>query len=187
MVAAPVSTLFAKPAKGGGYHQLKIRDPNILKTAFRTCREVHKQHLRIIVQTLRGKTLYGKFSKSEFWLDSVRNDDFWWRARRARANSEEQPEGGDFNGHIGETAGGYDKVHGGFDFGERNEGGTSLMDFAKAFGLVIANSSFPKREEHLVTFQIAVAKTPIDYLLLRRCGRGLCKDCKVIPCEILLT
>nr|XP_016505907.1 PREDICTED: craniofacial development protein 2-like [Nicotiana tabacum] len=91
--------------------------------------------------------------------------------------------GGDFNGRIGSTAGGYDEVHGGFDFGERNRGGTSLLDFAKAFGLVIANSSFPKRDEYLVTFQNTVVKTQIDYLLLKRCDRGLCKDCKVIPSE----
>ncbi|XP_070002831.1 uncharacterized protein [Nicotiana sylvestris] len=62
--------------------------------------------------------------------------------------------GGDFNGHIGSNAGVYDAVHGGFGFGERNEGGTSLLDFAKAFG---------------------------------RRDRGLCKDCKVIPGEILVT
>ncbi|XP_070039086.1 uncharacterized protein [Nicotiana tomentosiformis] len=67
--------------------------------------------------------------------------------------------GGDFNGHIGSTTDGYGKVHGGFGFGERNGGGTSLLDFAKAFGLVIVNSNFPKRERHLVTFQNAVAKT----------------------------
>ncbi|XP_070039706.1 uncharacterized protein [Nicotiana tomentosiformis] len=95
--------------------------------------------------------------------------------------------GGDFNGHIRSTASGYGEVHGGFGFGEKNGGGTSLLDFAKAFGLVIANSSFRKREGHLVTFQNAVAKTQIDYLLLRRCDRGLCKDCKVIPGEILAT
>ncbi|XP_070025054.1 uncharacterized protein [Nicotiana sylvestris] len=95
--------------------------------------------------------------------------------------------GGDFNGHIGATAGGYDKVHGGFGFRERNGRGTSLLDFAKAFGLVTANSSFPKREEHLVTFQNAMVKTQIDYLLLRRRDRGLCKDFKVIPGEILVT
>ncbi|XP_019236088.1 PREDICTED: craniofacial development protein 2-like [Nicotiana attenuata] len=93
--------------------------------------------------------------------------------------------GGDFNGHIGSIAGGYGEVQGGFSFGERNGGGTSLLHFAKAFGLVIANSSFSKREEHLVTFKNTVAKTQIDYLLLRRCDRGLCKDCKVIPGEIL--
>ncbi|XP_009772709.1 uncharacterized protein [Nicotiana sylvestris] len=60
--------------------------------------------------------------------------------------------GGDFNGHIRSISGGYGEVHGGFGFGERNGVGTSLLDFAKAFGLVIANSSFPKRDEHLVTF-----------------------------------
>nr|XP_016511796.1 PREDICTED: craniofacial development protein 2-like [Nicotiana tabacum] len=57
--------------------------------------------------------------------------------------------GGDFNGHIGLSAGGYTEVHGGFGFGERNGGGIALLDFAKAFDLVIANSSFTKRDEHL--------------------------------------
>nr|XP_009780956.1 PREDICTED: craniofacial development protein 2-like [Nicotiana sylvestris] len=95
--------------------------------------------------------------------------------------------GKDFNGHIGSTTGGYREVHGGFDFGERNGGGTSLLDFAKAFGLVIANSSFPKREEHLVNFQNVVAKTQIDYLLLKRSDRGLCKDCKVVLLQKLYT
>nr|XP_016468857.1 PREDICTED: craniofacial development protein 2-like [Nicotiana tabacum] len=58
--------------------------------------------------------------------------------------------GGDFNGHIGVTSGGYDNIHDGFGLGVRNGGGTSLLDCAKAFDLVIANSYFPKREEHLV-------------------------------------
>uniref|UniRef100_A0A1S3XE93 Craniofacial development protein 2-like n=2 Tax=Nicotiana TaxID=4085 RepID=A0A1S3XE93_TOBAC len=57
--------------------------------------------------------------------------------------------GGDFNGHIGSSAVGYTKVHGGFGVGERNGGGTLLLDFAKVFDLVIVNSSFPKRDEHL--------------------------------------
>ncbi|XP_049410398.1 uncharacterized protein LOC125873518 [Solanum stenotomum] len=43
--------------------------------------------------------------------------------------------GGDFNGHIGATSNGFDDVHGGFGFGERNGGGSSLLDFAKAFEL----------------------------------------------------
>ncbi|XP_019258843.1 PREDICTED: craniofacial development protein 2-like [Nicotiana attenuata] len=77
----------------------------------------------------------------------------------------------------------YGEMHGGFGFGDRKGGGTSLLDFAKAFELVIANSSFQKREEHLVTFQSAMAKTPIEYLLLGRCDRGLCRDYKVIPGE----
>jgi len=103
-----------------GYHQLRIRDADILKTAFRTryghyeflvmsfgftnaptpfmdlmnrvfgqfidrfvivfiddilvysrSIEEHEQHLRMMLQTLRDHQLYGKFSKSEFWLKSV--------------------------------------------------------------------------------------------------------------------
>jgi len=34
-------------------------------------REEHEQHLRMVLQTLRYHQLYGKFSKSEFWLESV--------------------------------------------------------------------------------------------------------------------
>lgn len=49
----------------------------------------------------------------------------------------------------------------GFTEGKR----VSLFDFAKAFGLVVVNSSFPK-EEYLVTFCISVAKTQIGFFLL---------------------
>ncbi|XP_070032368.1 uncharacterized protein [Nicotiana tomentosiformis] len=95
--------------------------------------------------------------------------------------------GGDFNDHIGAASGGYDDVYGGFGFGDRNGGGTSLLDFARAFDLVIANSSLPKKREHLVTFRSSVAETQLDYLLCRKYDRGLCTDCKVIPSENLST
>ncbi|XP_059310894.1 uncharacterized protein LOC132062318 [Lycium ferocissimum] len=88
--------------------------------------------------------------------------------------------GGVFNGHIGSISRGYDDVHGGCGFGDRNGGGVALLDFAKAFRLVVANSSFPKKEEHLVTFCSSVSKTQIDFLLFRKGDRGLCKGCKVI-------
>ncbi|XP_070005997.1 uncharacterized protein [Nicotiana sylvestris] len=94
---------------------------------------------------------------------------------------------GDFNGHIGAKSRGYDDVHGGFDFGDRNGVGTFILDFARAFDLVIANSSFPKKREHLITFRSSVSETQIDYLLCRKSDRGLCTDCKVIPSENLST
>ncbi|XP_019242262.1 PREDICTED: craniofacial development protein 2-like [Nicotiana attenuata] len=47
--------------------------------------------------------------------------------------------------------------------------------------------SYGEREKYLVTFQSSAVKTQIDYLILRRCDRGLCKDCKVIPGETLAT
>ncbi|XP_075103438.1 uncharacterized protein LOC107789281 [Nicotiana tabacum] len=80
--------------------------------------------------------------------------------------------GRDFNSHIGASARGYDDVYDGYGFGDRNEG---------------ANSSFPKREEHLVTFRNSMGKTQIDYLLCRKYDKGLCTDCKVIPSVHLTT
>jgi len=76
--------------------------------------------------------------------------------------------GGDFNGHIGAEAAGYDGVHGGFGFGERNPGGVSVLDFAVAFDLLVANSLFMKKEDHLVTFRSSSCKTQIDYFLTRK-------------------
>lgn len=31
----------------------------------------HAEHLRVVLQTLRDKRLYAKFSKSEFWLKEI--------------------------------------------------------------------------------------------------------------------
>ncbi|XP_070029618.1 uncharacterized protein [Nicotiana sylvestris] len=123
-------------------------------------------------------------------LDEEIKRHFWERLDdviRSIPPSERLFIGGDFNGHTGSSTGDYIEVHGGFGFGERNEGGTSMLDFAKAFDLMIANSCFPKREEHLVTYQSSMAKTQIDYLLLRKYDRRLCEDCKVIPGETLAT
>lgn len=38
--------------------------------------------------------------------------------------------GGDFNSNIGTSKYGYGGVHGGFGFGERNDGGISLLKFS---------------------------------------------------------
>lgn len=77
---------------------------------------------------------------------------------------------------IGNTSGGYDAAHGGFFFGDRNEGRVSHLDFEVTFELVVAILSFSKREENLVTFHSSVARTQIEYLLLRKADRVLYKD-----------
>ncbi|XP_016554987.2 craniofacial development protein 2-like [Capsicum annuum] len=64
----------------------------------------------------------------------------------------------DFNGHIGSLLGGFNDMHGGFSFGEKNDEGAALLDFARSFGLVVVNSSFPKKDDHLITFRSTIAK-----------------------------
>jgi len=61
-----------------------------------------------------------------------------------------------------------------------------VLDFAVAFDLLVANSFF-KKEDHLVTFKSSSCKTQIDYFLTRKENRRSCKDCKVIPSELLGT
>ncbi|KAF3682304.1 putative disease resistance RPP13-like protein 1-like [Capsicum annuum] len=73
----------------------------------------------------------------------------------------------DFNGHVGVLPESYGDMHKGYSFGERNEEEDAMLDFTRAFGMVVVNSRFLKEEDHLVTFQSAIAKTQIDFWLLR--------------------
>ncbi|WP_375619064.1 hypothetical protein, partial [Bartonella sp. AC134YNZD] len=95
--------------------------------------------------------------------------------------------GGDFNGHVGRDRGMYDRAHGGHGFGVRNEGGEKILDFAVAFDLVIANTLYKKRDEHLITYRSGSNASQIDFFLTRRNDRISCKDCKVFPGENLNT
>ncbi|KAL0549437.1 hypothetical protein IC582_013919 [Cucumis melo] len=94
------AALFSKIDLRLGYHQLKVKESDIAKTAFITRyrhyefrvmpfdltnalavfmdpmnrifhQEAHEEHLRIVLQTLCDKQLYAKFSKCEFWLEQV--------------------------------------------------------------------------------------------------------------------
>nr|XP_016464916.1 PREDICTED: craniofacial development protein 2-like [Nicotiana tabacum] len=117
--------------------------------------------------------------KRNFWEDL---DGLVW----GTSHTEKLIIGGDFNGHIGTSSG----VTMGCIVSlvlETNVGGDSLLECSKSFDLVIANSCFPKKEEHMVTFQSTLAKTQIDYILLRRCDRGLRMDYEAILSENLTT
>ncbi|KAF3651997.1 Ataxin-3 -like protein [Capsicum annuum] len=96
-------------------------------------------------------SLDGDFS-IQVGLDEEEKRKFWEvldEVVRGVPSSEKIFIGGDFNGHIGDLPIGFGDVHEGFGFGDRNDEGVALLDFARAFELVVVNSCFPKKEEHL--------------------------------------
>ncbi|KAJ7975412.1 Craniofacial development protein 2 [Quillaja saponaria] len=95
--------------------------------------------------------------------------------------------GADLNSHVGSTNEGFEHVHGGYGYGVKNEGGESILDFAVAYDLILANTFFKKRESHLITFSSGPNKSQIDFVLTKKVDRAICKDCKVLPGECLVS
>ena len=91
--------------------------------------------------------------------------------------------GADLNGHIGTGITGYERWHGGFGHGEKNQEGDNILEFSQAYDLALGRSFFKKREEHYVTYMSRTNITVIDYILVRRQYLRDLKDCKVIPGE----
>ncbi|KAK9112514.1 hypothetical protein Scep_020033 [Stephania cephalantha] len=89
--------------------------------------------------------------------------------------------GGDLNGHVGASNDRFERVHGGFGYGNRNEEGESILEFASAYDLLLA------KESHIITFSSGHNKSQIDFLLTRKIDRKICRDRKVILCEALTT
>ena len=90
---------------------------------------------------------------------------------------------GDFNGHVGSSADGYEGVHGGHGLGERNREGERILELADSFGMVVGNTFFTKKDDKLITFKSGENATTIDYILVQKDVMRRVKNVKVIPGE----
>ncbi|XP_057529779.1 uncharacterized protein LOC130808318 [Amaranthus tricolor] len=62
----------------------------------------------------------------------------------------------------------------------RNESRENLLEFALEKKLVITNSIFRKKDEHLITSKSGGHATQIDYCFVRKGDRSSCLDCKMV-------
>ena len=76
--------------------------------------------------------------------------------------------GGDLNGHVGQNNDVISRIHGGYGYEEGNAEGERIIDFAVSSDMVIANTFFNKRREHLITYKSGGRACQIDFLLCRR-------------------
>ena len=95
--------------------------------------------------------------------------------------------GADMNGHVGKSAGTFKGIHGGKGFGTRNEDGEKILESAESLGLVLVNTCFEKKKEHLITYKSGGNETQIDYIMVRKEDFKKVKNCKVIPGEEVVT
>ncbi|HXJ94687.1 MAG TPA: reverse transcriptase domain-containing protein [Terriglobia bacterium] len=114
--------------------------------------------------------------KEEFWVSLS-------RTVAAISSDEKLIVCGDMNGHVGENAQGFEGVHGGNGFGERNVEGEMLLEFAEAMELAVVNTWFRKEACKRITYESGEDKSQIDFVLVRRSELSSVKDIKVIAGE----
>ena len=91
---------------------------------------------------------------------------------------------GDFNGHVGKYAEGFEGVHRGNGVGKRNAEGRRLLEFCDERELCVANTWFKKTDKRKITYSDGGCGTEIDFVLVGEKYRKYIRDVKVIPWEL---
>ena len=91
--------------------------------------------------------------------------------------------GGDLNGHIGKDKSGYEEVHGGVGYGERNAEGERILEFCQTFGMIVANTWFTRKESRLITYKSGEGQSMIDFIIVKGGNRKQIKNVKTIAGE----
>ena len=99
------------------------------------------------------------------------------------AQNEKVLVGADLNGHVGQAADGYQQVHGGKGYGQRNREGERILECAESLNMALVNTFYEKSKEHLITYKSGGHATQIDYVMVKRADLKSVKNCKVIPGE----
>ena len=73
---------------------------------------------------------------------------------------------GDFNGHVGKCAEGFEGVHRGHGIGKGNAEGRLLLDFCDQKKLCVANTWFKKKDKRKATYSSGGNETEIDFVLV---------------------
>ena len=68
-----------------------------------------------------------------------------------------------------------------------NKEGDHILGFVVAHNLVVGNSYFTKKDNHLITYQSGGISSQTDYILVRRSDFKLMRDIKAIPAEEVVT
>ena len=77
---------------------------------------------------------------------------------------------GDFNGHVGKCAEGFEGVlhgGGGNGIGKRNAEGRKMLEFCDERELCVANTRFYKADKRKITYSADGYETEIDFALVR--------------------
>ena len=113
-------------------------------------------------------------------------EEFWKTLEtevRSKAKDEKIIIAGDFNGHVGQRADGFQGIHGDKGFGERNAEGLQLLEFAEAADLVITNTVFEKPEKFRATYKSGENETQVDYMLTAHTDRKNVRNVQVVKNE----